>query len=100
MLTKEDYEQLGVNIDEKREKEYEVYILNSCERSKMDRTKYPFYRYTPITDKYYITWDQAYKVSRKQSKINPTLAYSISQVMIPKSKLTKKQLQEIKERGW
>ena len=100
MLTRKDLESLGVVIPEKKEKGYTVYILEWCDRTKIDRTKYPFHRYTPITDKYYITWDQAYKAAKKLEKSDPKNTYSVRRSSVPKIKLTKKQLQEIKERGW
>ena len=101
MLTKKDLESLGVILPEAKEKEYTVYILEWCDRTKIDRTKYPFHRYTPITDKYYITWNQAHKAAKKLEKENPKNVYSVRHSSAPASKLTKKQLQEIKEiRGW
>ena len=100
MLTKEDLEAMGIIIPNEKEPEYTVYIIEWCERDKIDRTKFPYHRYTSITEKFYITWDQAYKAAKKFEKADPTKVYLVKHSSASKSKLTKKQLQEIKERGW
>lgn len=100
MLTKEDLKQLGIEIPETQEKEYTVYILERCERDKIDRTKYPFHRPERLEDKVYITWDDAVKDAKKMMKKDQTWRYSTKVTSRPKSKLTKKQLEQIKERGW
>ena len=100
MLTKEDLKMLGVEIPEKKEKEYTVYILERCERDKLDRTKYPFHRSERLEDTVYIFWEDAAKAAKKLKKKDPTWSYFTKVTSRPKSSFSKKQLEKIKERGW
>lgn len=99
--TAEMMAELGLAQEAVVVKEVQVYKLWRHNRGRLDHTKYPHERWSPVEDSpIFAIWSDADKARKKLEKTNEHWLYEPRLTRMPETDVPKDLLKKIKARGW